>query len=222
MQHASSRLWSLGPWPSRSRSRLLEKALLETSLFSSSLPASVLCSLQMVICCCGNALSWSLSTSSTSSSSLVGIGGSQAGAARSSQKQLLGFTITSPDTQELEAPEFHDEEEGRSTSERTPLVRATSGESAHTLLSQGAPAWKLQEDEDDQTRDRYLAELQSNMSVRPPGARRNTITPIRPSLIGALEFRGCPKFPRKEKHGPVSPSVCGGTPKIPMKSWEVE
>ena len=94
-----------------------------------------------------------------------------------------------PDTQELEAPEFHDEEEGRSTSERTPLVRATSGESAHTLLSQGVPAWKLQEDEDDETRDRYLAELQSNMSVRPPGARRNTMTPIRPSLIGALEFR---------------------------------
>ena len=94
-----------------------------------------------------------------------------------------------PDTQELEAPEFDDEEEGRTTGERTPLVRATSGESAHALLSQGIPAWKLQEEEDDETRDRYLAELQSNMSVRPPGARRNTMTPIRPSLIGALEFR---------------------------------
>ena len=94
-----------------------------------------------------------------------------------------------PDTQELEAPEYHDDDEVRPTSERTPLVRATSGESAHTLLSQGIPAWKLQEEEDDETRDRYLAELQSNMRVRPRGERRNTMTPIRPSLIGALEFR---------------------------------
>jgi solute carrier family 24 (sodium/potassium/calcium exchanger), member 6 len=95
-----------------------------------------------------------------------------------------------PDTQELEAPEFHDDEEIRPTSERTPLVRAQSGESVHTLLSVGRPAWASKEDEeDDEVRDRYLAELQSNMRVRGRGERRNTMTPIRPSLIGALEFR---------------------------------
>jgi solute carrier family 24 (sodium/potassium/calcium exchanger), member 6 len=94
-----------------------------------------------------------------------------------------------PDTQELEAPEYHDDEEARPTGERTPLVRSRSGESINTLLSNGIPAWKLPEDEDDETRHRYLAELQSNMRVRPRGERRNTMNPIRPSLIGALEFR---------------------------------
>ena len=46
-------------------------------------------------------------------------------------------------------------------------------------------------DADDETRDRYLAEISSNMRVsRPrPGERRNTVNPIRPSLVGALEFR---------------------------------
>lgn len=37
---------------------------------------------------------------------------------------------------------------------------------------------------------RLAAEVASNMRVsRPTGARRNTITPIRPSLVGAMEFR---------------------------------
>lgn len=96
-----------------------------------------------------------------------------------------------PNTQELEAPEYHDDEEVRPTSERTPLVRAQSGESIHTLLSAGmTPAWKKGDEEwDDEERDRALAELQSNMRVRGRGERRNTVTPIRPSLIGALEFR---------------------------------
>ena len=110
-----------------------------------------------------------------------------------------------PDAQELEAPEFHDDEEVRPTSERSPLVRATSGESAHTMLSQGIPAWKLQEDDDDEIRDRYLAELQSNMRVRPRGERRNTMTPIRPSLVGALEFRSI--LSALEKKGTSSQSI---------------
>ena len=49
----------------------------------------------------------------------------------------------------------------------------------------------IDEEADDETRDRYMAEISSNMRVsRPPrGERRNTATPIRPSLVGALEFR---------------------------------
>ena len=94
-----------------------------------------------------------------------------------------------PDQQELEVPQMDDDDEVRPASERSALLRSTSGESVPGLLSPGTPAWKLQEDEDDETRDRYLAELQANMRVRPPGTRRNTMNPIRPSLIGALEFR---------------------------------
>ncbi|KIW12386.1 hypothetical protein PV08_09663 [Exophiala spinifera] len=97
-----------------------------------------------------------------------------------------------PDTQELEVPEFEEDEEARPASERTNLLRSTSGETIPTLRTPGTPAWKVEDlDDDDETRDRYLAEVQSRMRVSRPGRgeRRNTMTPIRPSLIGALEFR---------------------------------
>ncbi|KAI6250090.1 putative cation exchanger [Erysiphe necator] len=48
------------------------------------------------------------------------------------------------------------------------------------------------DDSDEETNQsiRLAAEMTSNMRVtRPTGSRRNTITPIRPSLVGALEFR---------------------------------
>ena len=111
-----------------------------------------------------------------------------------------------PDAQELEAPEYHDDEEVRPTSERTPLVRATSGESVQSFLSQGIPAWKVQDaEDDDEARDRQLAELQSNMRLRTGRERRNTLNPIRPSLIGALEFRSV--LNSLEKKGTVSQSI---------------
>jgi solute carrier family 24 (sodium/potassium/calcium exchanger), member 6 len=97
-----------------------------------------------------------------------------------------------PDQQELEAPEVEDDEESRPASERTNLLRLPSSDSVPTLLTPGTPAWTVQDlDDDDEARDRYLAELQSKMRVSRPhrGERRNTMTPIRPSLIGALEFR---------------------------------
>jgi solute carrier family 24 (sodium/potassium/calcium exchanger), member 6 len=97
-----------------------------------------------------------------------------------------------PDTQELEVPEFEEDEESRPASERTGLLRAHSNDTVPTLLTPGTPAWKVGNlDDDDEARDRYLAELQSKMRVSRPsrGERRNTMTPIRPSLIGALEFR---------------------------------
>ncbi|OAP62338.1 hypothetical protein AYL99_04541 [Fonsecaea erecta] len=97
-----------------------------------------------------------------------------------------------PESQELEVPEIEEDEEARPATERTGLLREQSNESIPTLRTPGTPAWKVEDlDEDDETRDRYLAELQSRMRVGRParGERRNTMTPIRPSLIGALEFR---------------------------------
>lgn len=45
-------------------------------------------------------------------------------------------------------------------------------------------------DEDGEQATHLAAEMASSMRViRPRGSRRNTITPIRPSLVGALEFR---------------------------------
>ncbi|KIW84371.1 hypothetical protein Z517_03621 [Fonsecaea pedrosoi CBS 271.37] len=97
-----------------------------------------------------------------------------------------------PESQELEVPEIEEDEEARPATERTGLLREQSSETIPTLRTPGTPAWKVDDlDDDDETRDRYLAELQSRMRVGRParGERRNTMTPIRPSLIGALEFR---------------------------------
>lgn len=97
-----------------------------------------------------------------------------------------------PDQQELEVPQIEIDEESAPAGERSPLLRSESGTSIPTLMTPGTPAWMNQgDDDDDEARDRALAELQSNMRVsrmhgRP---RRSTITPIRPSLLGAIEFR---------------------------------
>lgn len=96
-----------------------------------------------------------------------------------------------PGTQELDVPEIEEDEDGRPATERRASSRDLSMDDFPSLEA-GTPAWALDEiDDDDEERDRYLAELRSRMRVSRPqrGERRNTITPIRPSLIGALEFR---------------------------------
>jgi sodium/potassium/calcium exchanger 6 len=47
------------------------------------------------------------------------------------------------------------------------------------------------EDEEEEARDRWMSELASNMRLTRPTtrSRRNTVTPVRPSLVGALEFQ---------------------------------
>ena len=99
-----------------------------------------------------------------------------------------------PETQELEVPDLldDDDEEARPAGERTNLLRTASEQTLLLSAQTDTPAWKLEEiDEDNEVRDRVLAELQSNMRITRAsrGERRNTMTPIRPSLIGALEFR---------------------------------
>lgn len=112
-----------------------------------------------------------------------------------------------PDHQELEVPQIEIDEEARPAGERTSLLRSESGATVTTLLTPGTPAWKYQDnEEDDETRDRYLAELQSNMRVsRSRRDRRNTLTPIRPSLIGAIEFRSV--LNALEKRSTTNPSI---------------
>ncbi|KAH8432576.1 sodium/calcium exchanger protein [Aspergillus melleus] len=90
-----------------------------------------------------------------------------------------------PDNQELEIEEVEEDDPGVA-SESTSLLRAVDFDS---LERAGVPAWK-DGDEDDETRNRYLAEIRDNMHViRPTAHRRNTLNPIRPSLVGALEFQ---------------------------------
>lgn len=72
--------------------------------------------------------------------------------------------------------------------------RYTSAEDFGALERGPSPAYgSLDEDESDDEGHRgthLAAEMSSNMRItRPRGVRRHTITPVRPSLVGALEFR---------------------------------
>jgi sodium/potassium/calcium exchanger 6 len=92
-----------------------------------------------------------------------------------------------PGGEEEEFPEYQDEE-GPSAS-ATP-GRAISNEDFSNLERAGGGDL-LDEDDHEEERERWMGEMTNNMRVSRPrmGSRRNTHTPIRPSLVGALEFR---------------------------------
>ncbi|KAG8525403.1 uncharacterized protein KY384_009047 [Bacidia gigantensis] len=99
-----------------------------------------------------------------------------------------------PGTDEGAVEPYRDEEgeEVRPSRSRA-TTRTVSMEDFATLERAGSPIPKAiaeEIDASDETRDRYLAEISSNMRVSRvrAGERRNTINPIRPSLVGALEF----------------------------------
>lgn len=100
-----------------------------------------------------------------------------------------------PGADEAENEPYHDEDDDEAAAggSRAP-TRTVSANDFASLERGGSPMLRPMDEEadaDDQTRDRYLAEISSNMRVsrRKPGERRNTVNPIRPSLVGALEFR---------------------------------
>ncbi|PYH96989.1 sodium/calcium exchanger protein [Aspergillus ellipticus CBS 707.79] len=101
-----------------------------------------------------------------------------------------------PDNQELDIEELEDDDPGVA-SESTSLLR---GEDFDALERSGVPVWQEGE-EDDETRNRYLAEIRDNMHIyRPSTRRRNTLNPIRPSLVGALEFQSVLSSLQKSKN----------------------
>ncbi|KAL9098600.1 MAG: hypothetical protein Q9163_005774 [Psora crenata] len=112
------------------------------------------------------------------------------------QRRILEDTARShfhlPGTDD-EAPEpFCDNDEADSGAGRSRATTRTVSTDDFAILERGgSPAPRAIAEEIDANRDRYLAEISSNMRIsRPgPGERRNTINPIRPSLVGALEFR---------------------------------
>ena len=119
-----------------------------------------------------------------------------------------------PQTQELEVEEHLDDEEGRPVHDRAPLLEADNHGRLSALDEAVSPVWIEEDadgdgnDDDDDNQNRYLAALSNNMRVRATsGERRETTNPIRPSLIGALEFRSV--LSALEKKGtltsPISP-----------------
>ncbi|KAK4998720.1 hypothetical protein LTR66_002112 [Elasticomyces elasticus] len=112
------------------------------------------------------------------------------------------LTLGSEDTEVQE--EYHDDEDDRDT--RPDISRGASSEDFSTLERGGTITPRIVEpeddDEEDEARERWLNELSSNMRLSRPGhrTRRNTITPIRPSLVGALEFQTVFKSLQKSRN----------------------
>lgn len=96
-----------------------------------------------------------------------------------------------PGSEETEVESYLDDDEEVAPGESNRLSRGASADDFANLERGGSPMRAMDEDEDDETREHYMAEISSNMRVSRPrrGERRNTVNPIRPSLVGALEFR---------------------------------
>lgn len=113
--------------------------------------------------------------------------------ARRRRATLMRSHYVIPGGEAEEIPqEYHDDEDedGPATSgSRTPLLGVSSDD--FDALERAGGESSLEEDENEQMRERWLGELNDNMRINRPlaGSRRNTHTPIRPSLVGALEFR---------------------------------
>lgn len=98
-----------------------------------------------------------------------------------------------PGADENENEPYNDEDEDElAAGDSGRLSRGASVDDFANLERGGSPTTRtMDEDEDDETRHHYMAEISSNMRVNRSrhGERRNTLNPIRPSLVGALEFR---------------------------------
>lgn len=95
-----------------------------------------------------------------------------------------------PGSEEVEAVEEYHDDDDAST------VRPTTSTSASNLdfddMERGNQTYNDEYDnlDDDQLRDKWMGELSSNMRLsRIPTGDRRTANPIRPSLVGALEFQ---------------------------------
>ncbi|KAL8836366.1 MAG: hypothetical protein Q9170_002939 [Blastenia crenularia] len=97
-----------------------------------------------------------------------------------------------PESDEMEIEPYHDDDEDRQAGGSRRPSRGVSAEDFAALERGNSPLLHaMNEEADEETRGHWMAEISRNMRVsRPPrGERRNTANPIRPSLVGALEFR---------------------------------
>ncbi|KAL2000350.1 hypothetical protein VTN02DRAFT_3224 [Thermoascus thermophilus] len=124
-----------------------------------------------------------------------------------------------PENQELDIqPPAEDDDPGVAGETRS-LLPGPSRDDFDALERSDLPAWK-EDQEDDETRDRYLAEIRDNMHVSRlvPTRRRNTLNPIRPSLVGALEFQSVLSSLKKSRnihHMPINLRSYSDDPSLP-------
>ncbi|KAH9902176.1 Sodium/calcium exchanger protein-domain-containing protein [Xylariomycetidae sp. FL2044] len=132
--------------------------------------------------------------------------------ARRAKETAARIHVYTPDDDELAPYRDDPEEEGPMAVERraSGLSRQSTAESG--MFERGPRIEVGEPNEDaDETLDRgqhVAAEVNNSMRVVRPRGRRNTttITPIRPSLIGALEFRSVLSSLQKEANLPLRPT----------------
>jgi sodium/potassium/calcium exchanger 6 len=108
--------------------------------------------------------------------------------ARRARAAAVRSHYTTPGGEEDDFLEYHDDDDDISAGSRTP-AHGASADNLSMLECAGGDN-TVDDDENEEERERWMGELTSNMRVnRPSMSRRNTHTPIRPSLVGALEFR---------------------------------
>ncbi|KAL8684444.1 MAG: hypothetical protein Q9218_008292, partial [Villophora microphyllina] len=111
---------------------------------------------------------------------------------RKEQEYAARGHFLNPESDETEVEPFHDDDDDRQAGGSRRPSRGVSAEDFAALERGNSPLLQaLDERADDETRGHWMAEISSNMRVSRPrkGERRNTANPIRPSLVGALEFR---------------------------------
>lgn len=111
--------------------------------------------------------------------------------ARRQRAATMRSHFVTPGGEEEEIPqEYHDEDDGPASEGRHTPLRGVSADDFADLERAGSGD-SIEADDNEEERERWLGQISNNMRVsRPPlGSRRNTHTPIRPSLVGALEFR---------------------------------
>ncbi|KAL8675345.1 MAG: hypothetical protein Q9168_000302 [Polycauliona sp. 1 TL-2023] len=97
-----------------------------------------------------------------------------------------------PGSDETEVEPYHDDDEDRQAGGSRRPSRGVSTDDFAALERGNSPMLQaMNEEADEELRGHWMAEISSNMRVsrRPRRERRSTANPIRPSLVGALEFR---------------------------------
>lgn len=111
---------------------------------------------------------------------------------RKEQEHAARGHFNMPEAGETDVESYHDEDEDRQAGGSRRPSRGISTDDFAALERGNSPMLQsMNEETDEETRGHWMAEISSNMRVSRPlrGERRNTATPIRPSLVGALEFR---------------------------------
>ncbi|KAF2499514.1 hypothetical protein BU16DRAFT_557832 [Lophium mytilinum] len=100
------------------------------------------------------------------------------------------YVLPGGDEEEVQEA-YQDDEDGPAGDARTPQRGLSADDFSALERADDEDSLELDDDDGEEVRERWLGELNSNMRLSRPrmGERRNTQTPIRPSLVGALEFR---------------------------------